>query len=326
MKLKATFDLFKEIIAEWNKDKAPRLAAALAYYAIFSIAPLLIVAIWIAGLIYGQQAAEGHIVDQIQSIVGKNGAAVIQTMIDGASRTPSGWLASVIGIVALFFGATGLFGQVQDALDTIWEIPPRSAKSIKLSLIILVKEKLLAFAMVLLIGILLLLSLAASAILSGVSQFLSDTAPERLFVLQVINFALPFGIVALLSAIVYKILPDTSIAWKDVWPGAALTSLLFTLGKYLIGSYLAHSSVASIYGAAGSLVVLLLWIYYSAQIFLFGAEFTEVYARRFGSRAEPISPPHPPVPSPELNPATLADSGQGQAAGKPGQRNSGEGE
>jgi membrane protein len=283
-KLATIWKLSKTTATAWHQDKAPRLAAALAYYAIFSIAPLLIAIIWIAGLIFGPRAAQGHLVTQLQEIVGANGIAVIQTMIKDASETPAGLLTTLIGLATLLFGASSLFGQLQDALNTIWEIEPKPG-GLKAGLKLFLKNRLLAFLMVLFTGFLLVLSLAASSVLHVISRTLDQQSVDWVVPLRAIDLFVPLIIITVLFAIVFKILPETRIAWSDVWLGAIITSILFTLGKVLISLYFGFSNVASIYGAASSLIILLLWIYYSAQIFLFGAEFTWVYATHFGSRA-----------------------------------------
>lgn len=280
MKIVGTvFDLLKTTFNEWNEDKAPRLAAALAYYTAFSIAPLLVIVIAVVGLVYGQEAARGQIVQQIQNEVGRDTAEIIQTMIENANSEPAGIIATVIGIVTIIFGAAGFFGQLQDALNTIWEVQPKPNRGIK----DVIRERFLSFTMVLGIGFLLLVSLVISAVLSSLHNFVIGLLPGAQLLTQILNFVLSFGVVTLLFAMIYRVLPDVDLAWKDVAIGAVITALLFTIGKFLLSLYLGNSGVASSYGVAGSFVVLLLWVYYSAQILLFGAEFTQVYARRHGS-------------------------------------------
>lgn len=282
-RLKTIFGLLRKTFEEWNEDKAPRLAAALAYYTAFSIAPLLIVAISIAGLVYGEEAVQGQIRYQIDGLVGSQAAGAIQEMLVNFHRADSGIIASVIGLVTLFLGAAGLFGQLQDALNTIWEVAPKPGGGI----LSMLRQRFISFTMVLGIGFMLLVSLVLSAMISLLGNFIFRFIPQQEFLLQLINFVLSFGIITVLFALIYKILPDAKIAWRDVWLGAAVTSLLFAVGKLLLGLYLGNSSTASAYGAAGSFVVLLVWIYYSAQILLFGAEFTQVYARMYGSKIVP---------------------------------------
>lgn len=283
MNIKTIWSLLKETFTEWNTDKASRLAAALAYYTIFSLAPLLIIAIAIAGAVFGEEAARGEIVAQIQGLVGREGAQFIQTAIENASRPRAGSIASIISIAVLLFGASGLFAQLQDALNTIWEVQPKPGRG----LIGIIRDRFLSFTMVLGVGFLLLVSLILSAVLAGVVNFLGDMLPGIGFLLQLANFVLSFAVTTLLFALIYKVLPDVKIAWGDVWIGAIITSLLFSFGRFLLGLYLGNSSFGSTYGAAGSVVIILVWVYYAAQILFFGAEFTQVYASRFGSRIVP---------------------------------------
>jgi membrane protein len=283
MKPKEIFELLKETYNEWSEDKAARLAASLAYYTVFSMAPLLIIVIAVAGLVFGREAAQGQIEAQIQGLIGEDSAEFVQTLIEASSNKTTGTIATVIGVVTLLFGATGLFGQLQDALNTIWEVTPKPGRGV----MGIIKDRFFSFTMVLGIGFLLMVSLVVSAALAAVNEYVSGLFDNLAFLGQVINFIVSFGVITLLFAMIYKILPDVEIAWRDVWIGAAVTALLFTIGKFLIGLYIGHSAVASSYGAAGALVVILLWVYYSAQILLLGAEFTQVYAKRFGSRLVP---------------------------------------
>jgi membrane protein len=307
MDAKTIWSLLKETFSEWSEDKASRLAAALAYYTIFSLAPLLIIVIAVAGLVFGQEAARAELFAQIQGLVGQEGAQLIETMVESASQPTSGIIATTIAIATILFGAIGLFGQLQDALNTIWEVEPKPERGI----FGMIKDRFLSFTMVLGIGFLLLVSLIISAVVSALNPYLTDLLPGSIYLIQILNFVISFGVITLLFAMIYKVLPDVEIAWSDVWIGAAVTSLLFSVGKFLIGLYLGNSSAGSAYGAAGSLVILLLWVYYSTQILLFGAEFTQVYAKRYGSWAaspqkaaplatqtqieqEMIPPPNPP--------------------------------
>ncbi len=299
--LRSLFNMLKETIREWNDDKAPRLAAALAYYTAFSIAPLMVIAIAIASAIFSEEAVRGQLDNQIQSVVGAQAADAVQEMIANSSRDTTGIIASIIGVVTLLLGAAGLFGQLQDALNTVWDVPPRPDKG----LIGTIKDRFVSFAMVLGIGFLLLVSLVISTVLSALNGWMIGLLPGAEFLAQLLNFAVSFGVVTLLFAAIYKILPDTPIKWSDVWMGAAVTALLFTIGKFLLGLYLGNSTIASSYGAAGSFVVLLVWIYYSAQILLLGAEFTQVYARRHGSR----NPAHPAAIKPEAAKAAAVMAG-----------------
>lgn len=285
-------DLIKETFSEWSDDKASRLAAALSYYTIFSIAPLLIIAIGVAGLVFGHEAAMNQVVGQIRGMVGEDGAQVIQTILQNASKTTSGIIATVVGGVTLLIGASGAFGQLQDSLNTIWEVKPKKGRGVKG----IMRDRFLSFSMVLFIGFLLLASLLLTALLAGIGKYLSDLLPMSSVVLQAMNFGVSLTVTAFLFALIFKVLPDAIVRWRDVWVGALVTAVLFSLGRFLIGLYLGRASVGSAYGAAGSLVVLLFWVYYSAQILFLGAEFTQVYAKRFGMaivpkpNAEPLYP------------------------------------
>lgn len=283
MNAKTIIELLKETFKEWQEDKASRLAAALAYYTAFSIAPLIIIAIAIAAVVFGQDAAQGGIEDQLRGLLGQQGAEAVQEMIKNSRKPNEGTIATIISIVLLLFGASGVFGQLQDSLNTIWEVAPKPGQGV----ITFIRNRFLSFAMVLGIGFLLLVSLILSAILAGVSNILGDMIPGLTFLWSTLNFFISFGVITLLFALIYRVLPDAEIAWGDVWIGSIITALLFTIGKSLIGLYLGHSSIGSTYGAAGSFVVLLLWVNYSAQILFFGAEFTQVYANKYGSRIVP---------------------------------------
>jgi membrane protein len=282
-RLKQLFELLRDTFNEFNRDKVPRLAAALAYYTAFSVAPLIIVVIAIAGLAFGQEAVRGQLDNQIQGLVGAQAADAIQQMVASANQPETGTIASIIGVVTLLLGAGGLFGQLQDALNTVWGVEPKPNQGI----IATIRARFLSFTMVLGIGFLLLVSLVVSAGLSALNTWMSGLLPIPGFILQLINFVISFAVVTLLFMMIFRILPDVDIAWRDVSLGAAVTALLFVIGKFLIGLYLGNSSVASSYGAAGSFVVFLLWVYYSAQILLFGAEFTQVFAKQYGSKIVP---------------------------------------
>jgi membrane protein len=285
MSLKPALDMLKESFKEWKDDDALQLGAALAYYTIFSIAPLLLIVIAVAGLVWGREAAEGQIYRQFDNLVGAQGAAALQTMVGNAAKQgdKSGILATVVAAVTALFGATGVFAQLQNALNKIWNVEPKPDRGI----LSFVMTRVISFGMILGIGFLLLVSLVVSAGLAAVNSYMSGLIPGAESVFQVIHFVIAFGVVTLLFAMMYRFLPDVKIAWRDVWIGAAITALLFTIGKFLIGLYLGHSSAASVFGAVGSLVVVLLWIYYSTQILFFGAELTQVYARRYGSNIVP---------------------------------------
>jgi membrane protein len=279
MRWKERLYLLKETFAKWNKDNVPRMGAAMAYYTVFSLAPLLLIAIGIAGVVFGQEAAQGAIMDQLRGLLGPTAAKAVEDMVANASTPSSGVLATIIGMVTLFIGASGAFGELQAALNTIWEVPERPNRG----LLGLLKDRFLSMLMVIGTGFLLLVSLVLSAALAALGSFFGHLLPVPESVLQVLNFVLSFAVITLLFAMMYKILPDRPIGWNDVWLGAALTAFLFTIGKFLIGLYIGKANFTSSYGAAGSLVVILVWVYYSTQILLFGAEFTHVYAKARGS-------------------------------------------
>jgi len=272
------WSLLRETVFEWYEDRAPRLGAALAFYTVFALAPGLIVIIALAALLLGHEAAQGQIIDQVQDLIGVAGAQAIQAAIESA-RSAGSLVATGLGVLTLLFGLWGVFGELQDALNTIWGVTARPWRGVFGA----VKERFWSFAMVVGIGFLLLVSLAASAWLAAVGKFFAQLSPLPVAVMETANALLSFVTITLMFAVIYKLLPDVKIRWQSVWVGAAVTALLFTIGKSLIGLYLGRSTVASVYGAAGSLIVILLWIYYSAQVVLFGAEFTKVYSRHFGT-------------------------------------------
>lgn len=264
----------KETYRQWAAHKSARLAAALAYYTIFSLAPLLLVVIAIAGLVFGADAAHGQITAQLQGTLGHKAAQQIDVMVKAAGSHRSGVIATVIGIVTLLLGASGLVMQLQDALNTVWDVQPeRSA-----GLVAMLRERLLSFSMILGLGFLLLVSLALSSALSAVNTYTSALVPGAAFALQALNFVFDLGVLALFFAMIFKYLPQAQIAWRDVWVGASLSAVLFIAGQYALTLYLGKMNAASPYGDAGSLIVVLLWVYYSAQLLLFGAEFTRVWS------------------------------------------------
>ncbi|MGZ6028105.1 MAG: YihY/virulence factor BrkB family protein [Myxococcaceae bacterium] len=282
--------LGKETVVRWTEDKASALAAALAYYSLFSLAPLVLIAVAVAGLVFGQQAAEGQLYAQLAGLIGDASAKALQAIVANMHQQKSGGVvATIVGLATLFFGATGVFAQLQDSMNTIWKAKPPSTNDI----VEFLRVRLLSFSMVLGIGFLLLVSLLLSAFLAAVGEYLGSVLPGGVAVGQALNATVSLLVVTVLFAMIYKLLPDTYVAWRDVWLGALVTSLLFTIGKFAIGVYLGKASVASSYGAAGSVVILLLWVYYSSMILYLGAEFTHVYSMRYGSRR---SATHTPVP------------------------------
>ena len=282
LKPKATFDLLKATYSEWTKDKAPRMGAALAYYTIFSLAPLLVIAIAIAGIAFGVKAAQGEITGQIEGLIGADGAKAVQTMIQSAHKPAHSAIASAIGVLALLVGASGVFSEMQDALNGIWHV----SLDDKSSVWNFAKARFLTFGMVLGIGFLLLVSLLLSAVLAAIAKYVAGILPVPAIFLHCVDFLFSLLFITVLFAMIFKLLPNVKIAWGDVWVGAALTSVLFTVGKFLIGFYIGKSVSASAYGAAGSLVIVVAWIYYSALLLYFGAEFTRVYAQKLGSQCD----------------------------------------
>jgi membrane protein len=280
---KSLWELLMATVHDWQTDKAARLGAALAYYMVFSLPAMLIIVIAIVGVVFGRQAAEAKIILQIQGLVGKEGADLIQTMIESASQPRASLIATIVGVVTLLVGGLGAFGQLQDALNTIWEVTPKEGRGLKGIL----QDRAISSGLVLGTGFLLLVSMVISTALTAMTTYLNGFFGDVLIVAQILNVVISFAVVTLLFAMIFKYLPDAKIAWRDVGIGAVITALLFTIGKFLIGLYLGSTGAGSTYGAAGSLVVILLWIYYSAQILLFGAEFTQVYANRFGSKVTP---------------------------------------
>jgi len=273
-------DFIREVYDEWGDDGVLAHGAALAFYTFFSLAPLLVLAIAVAGFAFGHAAAQGEIVTQIQDAIGPDAARTVQSMLAQASRPASGITATVVSLLTMFFGASGVFGQLQYSLNTIWGVKPKSYGAVRSAL----QRRATSFGMVLAIGLLLLLSLVVSAVISAVRETLQEHAPVLARILPSMNLLVSLVTMTALFALIYKVLPAIRLAWRDVWIGSAVTAVLLLLGQAVIALYLAHATTSSIYGAAGSLILLLLWIYYSAQVVLIGAEFTEVYSRHFGSR------------------------------------------
>src|SRR5919106_2764708 len=284
MSLRTIPALLKETLFEWYADRGSRLGAALAFYMLFSLAPLLMIIIAITALVFGREIAYTQLIQQIETFIGLEGARVIQATIENTSRPSSGIMATLIGLGTMLFGATVVFNELQDALNVIWKVAPKPRRSMALGLI---WDRLLAFSIVVGIGVLLLLSIVANAVLNAMMQIFGDILPRHVNWLQSANFVFALVTVTLLFIMVYKVLPDIEIGWGEVLVGAMVTAVLFMFGKFLIELYLGYSTAASVYGAAASLVILLMWIYYSAQILYFGAEFTKVYAKYRGHRIVP---------------------------------------
>src|SRR5688500_13925202 len=271
--------LLKKAANSWVEDYVPSMGAALSYYTLFSIAPLLLIVIAVAGLAFGDEAARGEIFGQLAGLIGEEGAKGVEGLVQAADEPKEGMLSTVIGVVVLIIGATTVFGELQNTLDRIWRAPAREQSSGWWNLL---RTRLLSFGMILGIAFLLMVSLVMSAGLSAIGKLWAFPGWEALS--HGLDVLVSFGITTLLFAMIYKFIPRVHVAWRDVWIGAAFTAILFAIGKFLIGLYIGKSAVASAFGAAGSLVVLMLWVYYSAQIFLLGAEFTWVYAHEHGSR------------------------------------------
>ena len=271
--------LFKETFTEFGEDKAPRLGAALAYYTIFSLAPLLLIAIAIAGMVFGQEAAQQQISKELGGILGQSTAKAVEEMVKNAAKPKAGMWATIIGVITLLFGASGVFGQLKDALNTIWNVKPKKTAGV----MGFIRDRFLSMAMVFGVGFMLLVTLVLDAGISAMGGFLAPHIPGGEAVLQALQIIVSLGLVTVLFAMIFRFLPDTKIEWRDVWFGAAFTSFLFVIGKFALGLYLGKAAVGSSFGAAGSLIILLVWVYYAAQILFFGAEFTQVYARSHGS-------------------------------------------
>ncbi|HET7468407.1 MAG TPA: YihY/virulence factor BrkB family protein [Gemmatimonadales bacterium] len=291
--------VLKHALLGWWNDNVPRLGASLAYYTLFALAPILVVAIGVAGLVFGPDAVRGEVVGQIQGLVGRQGAEAVQTMIQNAARPSSSRLATVIGLVTAFLGATGAFIELQTALNAIWRVQPRPGVSVMAFL----KQRLISFGLVVGVGFLLLVSLVVNAALAAFNRYLGRIMPGLTAFWDATNVLVSLGVVTLLFAMVYQVLPDVRLRWRDVWVGSLVTAGFFSIGKQVIGLYLGTSTLASTYGAAGSVVVLLVWVYYSAQVVLLGAEFTRYYVERFRGEPPPLRYATKGPPPPKLTPA-----------------------
>jgi membrane protein len=275
--------ILKRAVAGWWNDNVPRLGASLAYYTLFALAPILIVAITIAGVFFGAEAVQREVTGQIGGLVGESGAEAVRAMLEGASQRSGNGLATAIGLVTFFLGATGAFLELQTALNAVSRVKPRADAGIKDMLV----QRLLSFGLVVGVGFVLLVSLLVSAALSALNRYMGAIMPDIAVAWQGINTLVSLGVVTLLFAMIYQFLPDVKLRLRDVWVGALVTAGLFSVGKFLIGLYLGTSGVSTAYGAAGSVVVLLIWVYYSSQVVLLGAEFTKAYVERFGTRPAP---------------------------------------
>lgn len=302
MPLKRFYTLAKKSVESWLDDYAPSMGAAIAFYTVFSLAPLVLIVIGIAGFFWGEEAVRGELLRQIAGMVGENGATAIESVVKSSAEKPEqGIAATATSVVVLVVGATTVFAELQSALDRIWEVPARDKPA---GIWKMLRARLLSFGLVLSLAFLLLVSLVVSAVLSAVGGWMGGLLPGWELILQVLNIVASFSILVFLFAMIYKFMPQAEVAWRDVWTGAFVTALLFEVGKLLIGLYVGKSAVASSYAAAGSLVVVLIWVYYAAQVFLLGAEFTWVYANQQGSRAGARN----------VSPSRLPDGGTSGAA------------
>jgi membrane protein len=281
MTARSVWELLKDTGLRWWDNQGMRLGAAVAFYSMLSLAPLVVVVMAVAGLLFGRKAAQGELVEQMRGLAGDQAAEVIQTLLANAYQQPgAGTFATILGVAVLLFGAAGVFNELQDGLNTIWDVPPRPSAGIWS----MIKARFLSFSMVLGVAFLLIVSLVVSAALAAVGKYAGSQESHLASVMRIIHLLLSIGLLGVLFALMFKLLPDARITWRDTWVGGMVTAALFGVGKYLIGLYLGSSSIGSAYGAAGSFAVFLAWAYYSAQIFFFGAAFTRAYADRFGSR------------------------------------------
>jgi membrane protein len=282
--------LVKASVSAWSDDYAPSMGAALSYYSVFSLGPLLLIVVSIAGLVFGQDAARGEVFGQLRGLMGDDPAKAVEGLLASMNKPGRGVISTIVGLVVLLIGATSVFGELQDALDRIWRAPARDKSG---GLWTLLRSRLLSFGMILGIAFLLMVSLVLSAAISALGKWWSGAFGEWEVLLQIVNLAVGFVLTTSVFAMIYKLMPRVAVHWYDVWLGAATTSVLFTVGRFLIGLYIGKSGVASGFGAAGSIAIIFVWVYYSAQIFLLGAEFTWVYAKTFGSlsKSEPLNDP-----------------------------------
>ena len=284
--IKDWWSLVKAAASSWLDDYAPSMGAALSYYTVFSLAPLLLIVVSVAGLIFGADAARGEIFGQLSGMMGAEAAKAVEGLLASVNKPAQGITGTVIGIGVLLFGATTVFGELQDSLDRIWRAPARDKSSGPWNLL---RTRLLSFGMILGLAFLLMVSLVVGAAVSALGKWWGDFFGGWVILAQVVNLLIGLGLTLLVFAMIYKLMPRVRVAWRDVWLGSAVTALLFTIGKFLIGLYIGQSGVASGFGAAGSLIVVFVWVYYSAQIFLIGAEFTWVWAKTYGSAKELVA-------------------------------------
>lgn len=315
MHIRTAAGLFLEALKGWWNHNVPRLGASLSFYTIFALAPVLLVAIAVAGAVFGEDAVRGRVVSELEELTGRSSAAIIQQLLARAADQEAGIIASVVGGVTFLLTSTGAFLELQAGLNQIWGVKAQPGANV----VSFLKQRLISFGLVVGIGFLLLVSLAVSTALSAAEEWMTGRLPESAAALQASNFVLSFAVITVLFALVYKVLPDVHLKWKDVWVGGAVTALLFSLGKYLIGLYLGSRAPASSYAAAGSFLVFLLWVYYSAQIVLLGAEFTRVWSERHGETADVVehAAPDEDAPEPAGEPAAGPPPGDPPSAGTP---------
>jgi membrane protein len=270
MSTKDLISIVKATFAAWNRHEAPRLGAALAFYTILSLSPLVIIVVALAGLVFSRSTAQALILSQVQGMIGQDGGNAVESMLANVQKPAAGILGTIVGILSLLFGASGVFTELRSALNLIWEVKPEETSGV----VALLRERFFSFGMVLSIGFLLLVSLVVSTVLAAIGKFFGGLLPIPSPALAILNFLLSYVGVAILFGLIFRFVPEAGIRWRNVWPGALVTAMFFTIGKTLIGLYLGKSSVGSAYGAAGSVIVVIVWVYYSAQIFFFGAEFT----------------------------------------------------
>jgi membrane protein len=280
MDLRLAWPSLRSAVTSWLDNRCPSMGAAIAYYAAFSLAPLLLLIIAVAGLAFGREAAQGAIVAQLSGLIGTEGAAALEAMIQSASKPGASAFASAVGIGALVLAATGAVGEIQSALNLIWKARPRKESALQTIL----RRRLLSLSLAVVMGFLLMISLVVSAALAAWSDYLAGLVSGFDLILWTVNIIVSFSVITALFAMVFKILPDVPIAWRDVWSGAIVTALLFTFGKFIIGAYIGNSSITSTHGAAAALVIVLLWVYYTSQILLFGAELAHAYTEHRDSR------------------------------------------
>ncbi|HJS43627.1 MAG TPA: YihY/virulence factor BrkB family protein [Gemmatimonadales bacterium] len=296
--------LMLDAVKSWSKDEVPRLGASLAYYTLFALSPILVIAVAIAGAVYGAEAVRGQIVGEIDGLIGRRGAEAVQSILQGAHQDRSGPFAVIVGAITLVIAASGAFLELQHALNKIFRVKTDPQKS---GITRLLLSRLRSFGMVVSVGFLLLVSLLVSAALTAVATRLQGTEVLGPFLLEAFNMIVALAVMTVLFGLIYRVLPDVHLAWRDVWTGAFVTSVFFSIGKFLIGLYLGQSSVASSYGAAGSVVIILVWVYYSAQLILLGAEFTRVYAEHRRGGGEP-PPNHLARRDPRAHPSATRET------------------